>query len=339
MSVTYSVLGLVAALTGGLFGGMLQNPIVVGILVIIFLALALSMFGLYEIRIPQSVASFSGKSRRGYLGTAMMGLTVGFIAAPCIGPFVLSLLVLVGQLKDAFLGFIMFFVLSMGLGFPFLFLAFFSGSISKLPRSGEWMEGVKVIFGFIMVGLAIYTAQPLMPSNIYEIAFPLYLIFAGVYLIIIDRKAINTSTYTRIKYTIAIASIVWGSAGLEFGEKHIASGKFEWNNLQTLAQIDSSIRNAGRPTIIDFYADWCAQCKELDKNTYSHPNVIAKSKEFNNIKVDLTQENAEITKRFNIMGLPVVSFIGKDGKEIENLRITGFLKPDEFEKIMDKALK
>lgn len=190
-----------------------------------------------------------------------------------------------------------------------------------------------------MVGLAIYTAQPLISPKVFEIIFPVYLIIAGAYLIIIDNKAVNTRTYTRIKYVIAIASIIWGSTGLEFGEQHVPSGKFEWNNIQTLRQIDSSITHAGKPTMIDFYADWCAQCKELDKNTYTHPNVIEKSKEFNNIKVDLTQENTEITKRFNIKGLPVVSFIGTDGKEREELRVTGFLKPDEFEKIMDKAIK
>ena len=119
------------------------------------------MFGLYEIRIPQSIANFSGKNRQGYFGTALMGLTVGFIAAPCIGPFVLSLLVYVGKIGSPLLGFLMFFVLSLGFGFPYIFLAIFSGSISKLPRSGVWMEGVKIIFGFIMIGLAIYTAQTL----------------------------------------------------------------------------------------------------------------------------------------------------------------------------------
>jgi thiol:disulfide interchange protein DsbD len=338
MSITYSVLGLVAALTGGLFGSLLQNPIVVAVIVLILLALALSMFGLYEIRIPQSIASFSGKNRQGYVGTVLMGLTVGFIAAPCIGPFVLGLLVYVGQIGNAFLGFLMFFILSMGLGFPYIFLAIFSGSITKLPRSGEWMEGVKIIFGFVMVGLAIYIAQPLLTVKVYEIVFPVFLILAGFYLIVIDRKAINASVYTRIKYVIAIGSVVAGSMNLHFKEEQPLAAKLQWQNLSSQQQIDSSISKAGKPTIIDFYADWCAQCKELDKYTYTDPKVIELSKNFNNIKVDLTKENEQITNKFKILGLPVVAFLDKNGKENEDLRITGFLKPDEFTKTMEKAL-
>jgi thiol:disulfide interchange protein DsbD len=340
MSITYSVLGLVAALTGGVFGSALQNPIVVSVIILILLALALSMFGLYEIRIPQSIANFSGKNRQGYFGTALMGLTVGFIAAPCIGPFVLSLLVYVGKMGSAFLGFLLFFVLSLGLGFPFLFLAIFSGSISKLPRSGEWMEGVKIIFGFVMMGLALNTAQTLIPAKIYEIVFPIYLILAGFYLIVIDRKAINASSYTKIKYIIAIGSIVFGSMNLHFGEnQQLSGGKLEWQMLNIQNQIESSIAKAGeKPTMIDFYADWCAQCKELDKYTYVDTKVIELSKKFNNIKVDLTKENKEITDKYNILGLPVVAFIGKNGKEFDQLRVTGFLKPDEFSKLMEKAL-
>jgi thiol:disulfide interchange protein DsbD len=340
MSITYSVLGLVAALTGGLFGSLLQNPIVVAVIVLILLALALSMFGLFEIRIPQSIANFSGKNRQGYFGTALMGLTVGFIAAPCIGPFVLGLLVYVGQVGSAFLGFLMFFILAMGLGFPYIFLAIFSGSISKLPRSGEWMEGVKIIFGFVMIGLALYIAQPLMSVKVYEIIFPIYLILAGFYLIVIDRKAVNASTYTRIKYIIAIGAVVFGAMNLHFTEQQPLAGKLEWQNLASQQQIDASIAKAeGKPTMIDFYADWCAQCKELDKYTYVDPKVVELSKKFNNIKVDLTKENQEITDKFKILGLPVVAFIDKNGKEIEELRITGFLKPDEFLKTMEKALK
>lgn len=343
MSITYSVLGLVAALTGGVFGSLLQSPVVVAILVLIFFALALSMFGLYEIRIPQSIANFSGKSRQGYLGTGIMGLTVGFIAAPCIGPLVLSLLVYVGQMGNAFLGFFMFFVLSLGLGFPYIFLALFSSSITKLPRSGEWMEGVKVIFGIIMLGLALYTAQPLISPKIYDIIFPLFLIIGGAYLILVDRKAVNAKTYTRIKYTLAIIGIIWGASNLNFSndEQVIAGNKLEWQNLMTQTDINTSIaKTAGnKPTMIDFYADWCAQCKELDKYTYVDPKIIELSKKFNNIKVDLTNGDKEIEGKYKILGLPVVTFIDNKGNELTDLRVTGFLKPDEFLKIMEKALK
>jgi thiol:disulfide interchange protein DsbD len=201
------------------------------------------------------------------------------------------------------------------------------------------MEGVKIIFGLMMLGLALYTAQPLFAPKVYDIVFPLFLILSGIYLILIDRKAVTASTYTRIKYTIAIAAIVIGSMNLHFEEKTTASGKLEWQMLSSQAQIDGSISKAGgKPTIIDFYADWCAQCKELDKNTYVDPKIIEASKKFNVIKVDLTKGDKEIEGKFKILGLPVVAFMDKNGKEIESLRVTGFLKPDEFIKLMEKAL-
>lgn len=340
MSVTYSVMGTIAALTGGVFGALLQSPVVVGLLVLIFIALALSMFGLYEIKIPQSIANMGAKNRSGYMGTFVMGLTVGFIAAPCIGPMVLSLLVYVGQVGNPLLGFIMFFVLAMGLGLPYVFLAIFSSSITKLPRSGEWMESVKIIFGLMMLGLALYTAQPLIPVKTYEMIFPLFLIAAGAYLIIVDRKALAAVWYTRFKYVIAISAIVWGATNMHFGEQVTAgSGKYEWQMMMTQKQIDESIKASNKPTIIDFYADWCAQCKELDKYTYIDPKIIELSKKFNNIKVDLTKGDKEIEGKFKIQGLPVVSFIDKSGKEREDLRVTGFLKPDEFIKVMEKAVE
>ena len=129
------------------------------------IALALSMFGLYEIRVPQSLALLGGTNRSGYFGTLLMGLTVGLIAAPCIGPFVLGLLTYVGNLGDPYMGFLMFFVLALGLGTPFLVLGIFSGAITHLPRSGAWMVWVRNLFGFVLIGMAIYFLQPLFPGE------------------------------------------------------------------------------------------------------------------------------------------------------------------------------
>lgn len=338
MSVTYSALGLIAALTGSLFGSALQNPIVVSVIAAVIVTLALSMFGLFEIRIPSALANFSGKNRSGYVGTALMGLTVGFIAAPCIGPFVLSLLVYVGQLGNPFTGFLFFFILSLGLGLPYVFLALFSNSIRKLPRSGEWMDGVKIIFGFVLIGLALYTLQTLIPRYIYDFVFPLYIIFSGVYLILIDRKALKSAVYTKIKYAIAIAAIIIGSYSFNLG-KETGILKFQWHELGSKSDIEQSINGTkDKPTLIDFTADWCAACKELEKYTYTDTKVIELSRKFNNIRVDLTKENKEISDKFKILGLPVVAFFDKNGNEIQNLRVTGFVKPEEFSNTMEKAL-
>ncbi len=335
MAVTYSLMGLIAALTGSMLGTALQNPIVVIFIAAIFLALATSMFGLWEIRVPQSLALAGNKNRSGYFGSLMMGLLVGFIAAPCIGPIVLSLLVYVGKLGNPFMGFFLFFILSLGLGVPYIFLAAFSSSISKLPRSGEWMISVKVIFGLVLIVMAINTLGPLMPESVYNIVFPLSILLSGVYLIIFDNKGLNAKVYTKVKYIIAIAGIAAGTWLLK-PESH--SAEVSWTNLTSLQQIESSVKNENKPVVIDFYADWCAQCKELDKYTYTDEKVVELSKNLNNIKIDLTKENPDITSKYGIKGLPVVIFLKPNGEEIKELRVTGFLEPEEFSKRIEKLL-
>ena len=335
MAVTYSLMGLVAALTGSMLGTALQNPIVVIFIAAIFLALATSMFGLWEIRVPQSLALAGNKNRSGYFGSLMMGLLVGFIAAPCIGPIVLSLLVYVGKLGNPFMGFFLFFILSLGLGVPYIFLAAFSSSISKLPRSGEWMLSVKIIFGLVLIVMALNTLGPLMPENVYNIVFPLSILLSGIYLIIFDNKGLNAKVYTKVKYIIAIVGIVAGTWLLK-PESH--SAEVAWTNLTSLQQIESSVNSEKKPVMIDFYADWCAQCKELDKYTYTDEKVVELSKNINNIKIDLTKENPDITAKYGIKGLPVVIFMKPNGEEIKELRVTGFLQPEEFSKRIEKLL-
>ncbi|MCU0372595.1 MAG: thioredoxin domain-containing protein, partial [Ignavibacteria bacterium] len=296
---------------------------------------ATSMFGLWEIRVPQKLALAGNKNRTGYFGSLMMGLLVGFIAAPCIGPIVLSLLVYVGKLGNPLMGFFLFFVLSLGLGVPYIFLAAFSSSINKLPRSGEWMISVKLIFGFVLVIMAINTLAPLIPQDIYNILFPLSIIFAGFYLIIFDNKGLNSKGYTKVKYFIAIIGIIFGTWLLK-PESH--SAEISFKNLSSLEQIESSVKSESKPVIIDFYADWCAQCKELDKYTYTDEKVVELSNNINNIKIDLTKENPAITEKYGIKGLPVVIFMKANGEEIKELRVTGFMEPEEFTLRMKKLL-
>ena len=329
MSVTYSALGVFAALTGSLLGNALQNPIVIIVIALIMLALGTSMFGLFEIRVPQSLALIGNKNRSGYFGSLLMGLTVGFIAAPCIGPFVLSLLVYVGKLGNPLTGFLLFFILSMGLGLPYIFLSASSSSISKLPRSGEWMEGVKIIFGLILFGMALNTLEPLIPKNVFKTAFPLYIILSGAYLILIDGKGNSAKVYSKIKSFIAVAAIVLGTWMLKPAE---TNESVNWKMLTSVESIENSISAENKPVMIDFYADWCAQCKELDEYTYTNPEIIELSKSINTIKVDLTKENEGITNKYNIKGLPVVVFLNPSGTEYKELRVTGFLKPEEFKK-------
>ena len=336
MSITYSTLGLVAALTGSLLGTALQNPLVILFIALILIVLGTSMFGAFEIRVPQKLAQAGGKSRSGFVGSLLMGLMVGLIAAPCIGPFVLSLLVYVGHVGNPFYGFLLFFVLSMGLGFPYIFLAASSSALSKLPKSGEWMEGVKVIFGLILFGMAINIMSPVIPSEIYDCLFPLYIILSGAYLILISKKGSVSPVFTKIKYIIAIVAVIFGTWNLKPAE---STEEVQWKVLNSVEEMETSINNEKLPVMIDFYADWCIQCKELDKYTYTDKGIIDLSKSLNNIKIDLTKENEAITNKYNIKGLPVVIFMNSKGEEIKELRVTGFLNPEEFSNKINSLLE
>ncbi|TFH02004.1 MAG: thiol:disulfide interchange protein, partial [Calditrichales bacterium] len=292
MAITYSILGVVASLTGSLLGSALQNPLVLIFIALVLVGLALSMFGLYEIRIPQSLAMIGGKNRSGYLGTLFMGLTVGLIAAPCIGPFVLGLLTYVSELGDPVMGFWMFFVLAMGLGLPFLVLGIFSGAASRLPRSGAWMIWVRGIFGFVLLGMAIYFLEPLFPSNTtYYYTLGILAIVAGIFLGWLD-KTTGTKGFKITRNLIGVLFILLGiffmlPPGSESGPE------IAWNPYTP--ELLAGAQSGAQPVIIDFYADWCIPCKELDKFTFSDERVIAESKKFVTLKADLTKFQSEET--------------------------------------------
>jgi len=213
MSVTYSALGVIAALTGQLFGAALQNPLVVGGLVAVLLALAASMFGLWELRVPGWAMRVSG-GKTGALGALIMGLVVGFVAAPCIGPLVLGLLTYVGQRGSPLLGFVLFFSLSMGLGLPYVILGTFTGLLNRLPASGAWMIGVRKVFGVLLVALAGYFAQPLLGAGVSEWALGVVLLAGGTYLLIVDRTGHDQPTIDRIMRLAAAAMVVVGALRL-----------------------------------------------------------------------------------------------------------------------------
>ena len=340
MSITYSVLGVLASLTGGLLGSALQNPLVLIFIAIVLVGLALSMFGLYEIRVPQSLAMLGGKNRAGYIGTFFMGLTVGLIAAPCIGPFVLGLLTYVSEVGDPVTGFWMFFILAMGLGTPFLILGIFSGAATRLPRSGAWMVWVRNIFGFVLIGMAIYFMEPLFPGQtVYLYTLGILAIFAGVYLGWIDKNKGNTG-FMVSRYLVGVLFILLGIFFI-LPSNEESGDQITWQPYS--AELIETAKSAGKPVIIDFYADWCIPCKELDKFTFSNGQVIAEAKNFVMLKSDLTHFQSEqsnlLRESFNIKGVPTIVFISKTGEEIKGKRLVGFEEADQFLKRMQDTIK
>jgi len=339
MSVTYSILGVLASLTGSLLGSALQNPLVLIFIALVLVGLALSMFGLYEIRIPQSLAILGGKNRQGYLGTLFMGLTVGLIAAPCVGPFVLGLLTYVGELGDPVLGFWMFFVLAMGLGLPFLILGIFSGAASRLPRSGAWMVWVRNIFGFILIGMAVYFLEPLFPGKtFYYITLALIAVTAGIYVGWLDKNTGKTA-FKITRYVVGVLFIMLAVFLILPG--NLASGpQINWQPY-TISELQMA-KTLGKPVIIDFYADWCIPCKELDKFTFSDARVITAANQFVMIKADLTRYNSDeinkLRREYDIKGVPTIVFLDQNGAEITNMRLSGFEEAERFLERMQNAL-
>jgi thiol:disulfide interchange protein DsbD len=332
MAVTYSVVGVVTSLTGAVFGALLQNPIVILIIVAIFLVLSLSMFGVYEFKLPDSLVAKAGGARGGYFGAFFMGLTMGIVAAPCIGPFVLGLVTYVAAKGDPFFGFLMFFVLAIGLGLPYLFLAIFSGKIKNLPRAGLWMDAVKHIFGLILIAMALYFLIPLLPTEISGYVLPVFGILAALYLLFFDKAAASVKGFKIFKTVFAIFVIAISIYSLiPSDRKEISWTKYSESSLSNL--------NNKRGVIIDFYADWCIPCKELDAVTFSDPKVIELSKEFGTFKADLTKslspDVSALREKYKIVGVPTVLILDSKGKEKD--RITGFISAEEFYKILSSV--
>lgn len=335
MSVTYSALGVAAAIGGKLFGAALQSPWVVGLIVLVMLALAASMFGLWELQVPGFIMNLSG-GRGGLGGSLVMGLVVGLVAAPCIGPFVLGLLTYVGQRQDPLLGFLLFFVLSLGLGVPYLLLAIFTGALDKLPNSGAWMLGVRKLFGVLLIGLAAYFLKPLLPGPWGDWLLALALGLGGLYLLVIARPGQELPAIDRFMRLASAALIV---AGVLLAPTRHAGERAElpWKPYDEAA-VTAAI-GSGQAVVLDFYADWCLPCKELDKLTFSEARVAPRLGQMALFKVDLTSSTPAtdaLRARYKVAGVPTIVFY-RGGQEVEGTRLTGFENAEAFLERLDQV--
>jgi len=322
MATMYSALGVGAALSGRLFGSMLQNPWVLSAIAAALVVMALSMFGVWEIRMPTSLMNRAG-ARAGGAGAFGMGLFVGVVAAPCIGGFIVGLLAFVAARQDPFLGFLFFFTLSLGLGLPYLFLAAYSGRLSRLPRAGEWMDGVKKIFGWVLLAMAAYFLRSVVPPPAGRWLLPAVLVIGAVAILV---SRLNLKWPVRAGAAAILLAIAF------FFVPHELKG---WQPYAPEAV------GAGRPAIIDFSAEWCLPCLELEKKTFADARVREALGRRALLKADMTKmsspESIALAEKYAILGVPTVIFVDGAGTERQDLRLVGFETPEKFLERLSQA--
>jgi len=343
LAITYSILGLIAALTGSLLGAAMQNPLVLLFVALVLIALALAMFDVFTLTMPTRLNRFAGSARGGILGSLVMGLTLGIVVAPCVGPFVLGLLTYVGKQSNPLLGFWMFFTLAIGMGLPLVVLGVLSGSINKLPRSGEWMVWVKKFFGFVLFGMAAYFLRTMIPGWVFWAAMAVISLCAGVYLGWLEKvKGMGKgfSFFRRVFGVAALVAFVWlvVAPGHTFVGKRSA-GLIEWKAYSDLL-MQKAVQE-GLPVLVDFSARWCVPCRELDEKTFSDPRVVERAAHFMTVKVDLTRNTSEEARQlmamYHVVGVPTVAFFGENGEELKELRFVGFIGPDSLLSLMNRV--
>jgi thioredoxin:protein disulfide reductase len=327
IALMFSGVGVAVALSGGLFGAALQNPYVLVAIAAMLLTLAASSFGLFVLQPPQWIMQRAGVARPGYLGALLMGLGMGVVAAPCIGPIVLGLLLMVQRSQSAWFGFVLFFTLAVGLGLPYIALALAAGSIRRLPRSGEWLAWIEQLFGFVLVGLALYFLDPIVPNRIITRGLPYYAAAAGIFLGFVSPAGRNWRPFWIIRAALGLvsaAALIYLPIQSRRTTPQLAFAPFDRLLLQ-------AAESAHKAIVIDFSADWCVPCREMERTTFVDPAVVREAAGYVRLRANLTAENSAnqaIIKEFGVEGVPTTVFIDAQGT-IRKHRV-GYIGPAEF---------
>lgn len=332
IAISYAAVGTAAAFSGSIMGAALQNMWVLVALATLCIIMGLNAFGAFELRLPGWFMNLAGGgSRKGIVGAAVMGLTMGIASAPCLAAFIISLLAFVGQKGDPILGFSMFLMLGLGLATPFVALGTFSGMVHKIPKSGEWLVYAKKVMGSLLFAAALYFLSTIIPGSIFNSIVLVSLVAAGLYFGFFEKTPVKTIAFRAVR--IALGAIFLGVSlwwGMPAGEIAPGSGI----NWQPYSETGLDLaKGSGSPVVIDFFADWCIPCKELDRFSFSDQSVIQLSKDIVMLKADVTRgsspEVKSLLKQYSIRGVPTIVFIGSDGREREDLRIVQFENASE----------
>jgi len=362
MAITYAVAGVAAGLSGAMLSVALQNPWVLGAFAMVFVALALAMFGFYDLQLPVALqnrlADASNRFHGGHtVGVFVMGVLSALILGPCVAAPLAGALLYIGQSRDVVMGGSALFAMALGMGVPLLAVGASAGAL--MPKAGPWMETVKRGFGTLLLGMAIYVVSPYLPVSVQMFLWAALLIVTAIYLRAIDPLPAAAHGFQKFSKGLGIIALLAGLAylvgafsggrdilqplsGLRVTESGSTTFETPFERIKNGAELDRRVQAAaGRTVMLDFYADWCVSCKEMERYTFSDERVRARFREMVLLQADVTANNAEdaaLLRRFRLFGPPGIVFFDRTGREIPGLRVIGFQPADRFVAVLDQAL-
>ena len=352
MALTYTLLGLIVAAIGLPFQVALQHPYVMIGLSIIFVLLALSMFGVFTLQLPSSLQTklslLSQQQKAGaFGGVFLMGMIAGLVASPCTSAPLSGALLYVAQSGDLFTGALTLYLLALGMGVPLILITLFGNKI--LPKSGMWMETVKKLFGFVMLALPVFLISRILPD---EWTPRLWAMLGTAFFIwfAFQMPKNGTGWVFRILFLVAamisvkpLQTWVWGENSIPSAVENKAVSHVEFKKVKSEAELQQALSENNKSLVmLDLYADWCVACKEFEKETFSDPSVQKAFGDMLLLQVDITknsEENRALMTKYKVLGLPTILFFNRDGKEIEGSRVNGFMPPVEFLQWIEKISK
>ncbi len=366
MALSYTLAGIAAGLSGQLLSNALQSPWILGATALIFVILSFSMFGFYELRLPHSIENrminTTNKLKGGqFIGVFIMGVISALIVSPCVAAPLAGALLYISQTHDVVLGGVALFALSLGMGVPLLLIGASAGHV--LPKAGAWMTAVRNFFGVLMLAVAIYIISPALPTSIQMVLWAALLIIPAIYLHALDNLPLNSATgrshpWMRFWKGIGIILLVLGIAlligavsgaksalqplaGLRAASTSHNEATLPFLRIKNTAELDAQIDAArGKIVMLDFYADWCVSCKEMEQFTFSEPDVQKSLKNVVLLQANVTDNTAEdlaLLKRFNLFGPPGIIFFNRSGQEIKPSKIVGYEDAAKFLVIVNQV--
>ncbi|MCK5918874.1 MAG: protein-disulfide reductase DsbD [Cocleimonas sp.] len=363
MALTYAIVGVLAGLSGESLTAALQIPWVIGLFALLFVVLAFSMFGFYELQMPASIqnklTSVSNQQKGGtFIGAAIMGVLSALIVGPCVTAPLTGALIFIADTKDAFLGGLSLFMLGIGMGVPLLMIGTVAGEV--LPKAGAWMDKVKAVFGVLMLGLAIWMLERILPLEIIILLTAALLIGSAIYMKAVDTLDATASGWDRLWKAFGLIILVYGiilMIGIAKGNNSFfaplkdrtviqqvsgssagraASESLAFTIVKDIKSLDLALENAAaqnKKLMLDFYADWCISCKEMEHNAFSDPRVIKALEGVVLVQADVTKNDAQdkaLMKKFGLFGPPGIMFFDTNKQEHRSYRVVGELSADKF---------